>query len=448
MKRPTAGFAWTRQPAIRVRRDQDPARPVARGRQSWGRWRLGDGVETRASSDGEWLSEGPAAEDNQMRVALIATAAFDYCIEYAEMLTESCNVLLCAPEKCLAGRALIDPKIEIARFDWLRHRSPFSFVLIVRLLVRIRAWRPDIVHFLGENNVWLNLMPPLMGRTPVVTTVHDIEYHPGDAESRRVPRVFIDRFIRQSDAIIVHGEKLRSAALGKLSTPADRMFVFPHPPLTYYARLAQRNKMVRTKDGLFRVLFFGRIYEYKGLKYLIEAAQMALPRLPSLRVVVAGRGDDPAKGSMSISAPEIFDLRNRFIPDLELAQLLTDADVVALPYIEASQSGVLMVALAFGLPVIATDVGEIANVVRMTGAGVVVPPRDSRALAGALVELGANAPLRQSFAKAATEALQGLYSRKILAARAKDIYEMVLSRDARAVRRVATLGRKCNKQSL
>jgi glycosyltransferase involved in cell wall biosynthesis len=361
-----------------------------------------------------------------MRVALVATAAFDYCVEYAEMLTDSCTVLLCAPEKGLAGRAFIDPRVEIARFDWLRHRSPSSLVLIVRLLARIRAWRPDIVHFLGENNVWFNLLPPLLGRTPVVTTVHDIEYHPGDTESRRVPRVFIDRFIRQSDAIIVHGEKLRSAALGKLPTPADRMFVFPHPPLTYYARLAQRNKMARTKDGLFRVLFFGRNYEYKGLKYLIEAAQLALPRLPSLRVVVAGRGDDPEKGGVSISAPEIFDLRNRFIPDLELAQLLTDADVVALPYIEASQSGVLMASLAFGLPVIATDVGEIANVVRMTGAGMIIPPRDSRALAGALIEMGANAPFRQVFAKGAAEALQELYSRKILAARAKDIYELIL----------------------
>lgn len=361
-----------------------------------------------------------------MRVALIATAAFDYCVEYAELLTESCEVLFCAPEKSVAGRAFIDPRVEIAPLHWPRHRSPTNLILIAKLLARIKAWRPDIVHFLGENNIWLNLLPPLLGRTPVVTTVHDIELHPGDTESRRVPRLFVDRFIRQSDAIFVHGENLRSDALAKLPTPAERVFVFPHPPLTYYARLAQRNKMARTKDGLFRVLFFGRIYEYKGLKYLIEAAKLALPRLPSLRVVVAGRGDEPAEGGVPISAMETFELHNRFIPDLELAQLLTDADVVALPYIEASQSGVLMVALAFGLPVIATDVGEIANVVRTTGAGRVIPARDSAALADALVEIGANPPLRRAFAKRAADALQGIYSRRILAASAKDIYETIL----------------------
>ena len=361
-----------------------------------------------------------------MRIALIATASFDYCVEYAEMLSDSCEVLFCAPAKSLAGRAFVDPQVEVARLDWPRHRSPSSLLLIARLVAQIRAWQPDIVHFLGENNIWLNLLPPLLGPTPIVTTVHDIEHHPGDTESRRVPRLFIDQFIRQSDAIFVHGENLRSDALAKLPTPADRVFVFPHPPLTYYARLAQRNKMARTKDGLFRVLFFGQIYEYKGLKYLIEAAKLALPRLPSLRVVVAGRGDELAEGGVPISATETFELHNRFIPDLELARLLTDADVVALPYIEASQSGVLMAALAFGLPVIATDVGEIANVVRMTGAGLIIPPRDSGALADALVEIGGNAPLRQAFAERAAQALQGLYSRRILAASAKDIYETVL----------------------
>ncbi|WP_156898276.1 glycosyltransferase family 4 protein [Methylocapsa acidiphila] len=368
-----------------------------------------------------------------MRVALIATASFDYCVEYAEMLTESCEVLLCAPEKSVAGRSFVDPRVEIAPFHWPRHRSPGNIILIYKLLARIRAWRPDIVHFLGENNIWLNLLPPLLRGVlgvPVATTVHDIDYHPGDSESRRVPRLFIDRFIRQADAVIVHGETLRAAALDKLPVRRDRLFVFPHPPLNYYARLAAQRKMTKTKDGSFRILFFGRIYEYKGLKYLLEAAQLALPRLPSLRIVVAGRGDDLTNESLRIPETENFDLRNRFIPDEELAQLLTDADVVALPYIEASQSGVLMAALAFGLPVIATDVGEIAELVRTTGAGLIVPPRDGAALADAILELGANEPLRLALAAKAAKALQETYSSATLAAKAMDIYQAILAAHA------------------
>ena len=126
-----------------------------------------------------------------MRVALIATAAFDYCVEYAELLTESCEVLFCAPEKSLASRAFIDPGVEIAPLHWPRHRSPTNLILIAKLLARIKAWRPDIVHFLGENNIWLNLLPPLIGHVPIVVTVHDIEYHPGDSENRAACQEFL-----------------------------------------------------------------------------------------------------------------------------------------------------------------------------------------------------------------------------------------------------------------
>jgi glycosyltransferase involved in cell wall biosynthesis len=360
-----------------------------------------------------------------MRVALIATASFDYCVEYAEMLADSCEVLLCIANQAITKRAFLDERIQIAAFDWPRHRAPSNMILIYKLLKQIRAWNPDVVHFLGENNIWLNLLPPLLRGIPVVATVHDIQYHPGDRESRRVPRVFIEQFIRQADAIIVHGETLRTAALGKLPVKKCSVFVLPHVPLHYYKRLAARNKLVKRSDGHFRVLFFGRIYKYKGLKYLVDAAPQVLSRLPSLRIIIAGRGDDLANGNLYIPSTEIFDVRYRFIPDNELAQLLTDVDVVALPYIEASQSGVLMAALAFSLPVIATDVGEIAELVRSTGAGVVITPRDSKALADAIFKIATNAPLRQALAWNAVNALQGELSNRTLARRAKEIYQEV-----------------------
>jgi glycosyltransferase involved in cell wall biosynthesis len=362
-----------------------------------------------------------------MRVALIATASFDYCVEYAEMLAESSDVLLCVEGQQIATRAFVDQRVQIAAFHWPRHREPSNLILIYKMLTQIRAWNPDIVHFLGENNIWLNLLPPLLTRVPVVTTVHDIQYHPGDRDSQRVPRIFIERFIRQADAIIVHGETLRTAALVKLPVKECATYVFPHVPLNYYARLAERNKLVKKSDGLFRVLFFGRIYEYKGLKYLIDAVSQLLPRLASLRIIIAGKGDDLANGNLRIPSTEIFDVRNRFIPEEELAQLLTDADIVVLPYIEASQSGVLMVALAFGLPVIATDVGEIAEVVKTTGAGIVIPPRNSTALAEAIHELATNAPLRVALARNAAKALQEGLSNKTLAMRANKIYRAVLA---------------------
>ena len=58
-----------------------------------------------------------------------------------------------------------------------------------------------------------------------------------------------------------------------------------------------------------------------------------------------------------------LEIRNRVIPDVETAQVFTDADIVVLPYVEASQSGVLAMAQAFAKPVIVTDVGELGSCV-------------------------------------------------------------------------------------
>jgi glycosyltransferase involved in cell wall biosynthesis len=91
---------------------------------------------------------------------------------------------------------------------------------------------------------------------------------------------------------------------------------------------------------------------------------------------------------------KFFEIRNRYIPDEEAAQLFIDADIVVLPYVEASQSGVLAIANAFGKAVIVTDVGELGRVVVDGVSGLVVPPADERSLADAILKLATDASIR------------------------------------------------------
>ena len=137
----------------------------------------------------------------------------------------------------------------------------------------------------------------------------------------------------------------------------------------------------------FRILFFGRIHEYKGLRYLIEAAPEIFRSVDHAKLIIAGRGDDFSSYRAMISDPSRFEIHNRFIEEAETVRMFAEADVLVLPYSEASQSGVLLVALCFGSPVVATDVGEMAEVVRSAQMGIVVPPRDVPALASAVVAM-------------------------------------------------------------
>jgi glycosyltransferase involved in cell wall biosynthesis len=85
--------------------------------------------------------------------------------------------------------------------------------------------------------------------------------------------------------------------------------------------------------------------------------------------------------------PERFTVYDEYVPDEKRAQLFRQASVVVLPYTEATQSGVIPVAYSFSKPVVATAVGGIPSQVENGVTGYLVPPRDEKALAGAIVRL-------------------------------------------------------------
>jgi glycosyltransferase involved in cell wall biosynthesis len=362
-----------------------------------------------------------------MRVALVAPEIPDYSVEFSHIVAKRCEVLLLVPEKHSIA-VQNTPQLEIARLSWPRQRSLQNISFLRALSRQIRSWKPDVVHFLNESNIWLTLLIPMLGGIPALTTVHDIRIHPGDSSSSRVPRFLTKILIRQSNAIIVHGEILRSEAIRELPVSADKVFVVPHPPLKNYLGIARQENFRKPRDGKFRVLFFGRIYRYKGLRYLLDAAISAHRVVPNIEVLIAGSGDDMSYELQQLGRPPFLKIDNRFVPASDVARFFSEADLVVLPYIEASQSGVLMLAMAFGLPVVATEVGEIPTVVRSVGMGLVVPPSNGPALASAITRLALDPDMLQQFSKGATNAVNGEYSDGALCNRIISTYENVVSR--------------------
>ena len=111
----------------------------------------------------------------------------------------------------------------------------------------------------------------------------------------------------------------------------------------------------------------------------------------------------------------------RFIPDAELPAYFTRADLVVLPYLEADQSGVLFTALAFGKPLLLSDVGGFPEVAA-TGAARTVPAGDSAALGEALRELLADPAALSAMAERARAAAAGPYSWDAIAHRTLELY--------------------------
>ena len=362
-----------------------------------------------------------------MRIALVAPVIPDYGLEFAEVAGKRCQVDLFIADRFFTSKqpgANGGHRIEWVR--WPRQRQlATGMVMMYRLAQQIRRARPDVVHILAEGNLWSLALQTLLRPIPIVTTVHDVEFHPGDHASQRVPRSLINLLISRSDAIVVHGESLRRLIATTLPRYNGPIFTFPHIPLVQYKRTADALGYAR-RAGSRKVLFFGRIYDYKGLDYLLEAAPRIRSAVPDVEIVVAGSGDI-TKYEARLRTMDYVEVRNRFIPFEETARLFAEADLLVLPYIEASQSGVLMTAMAFGLPVVATDVGEMSATITETGCGLLVPPRDANALAQAVASVLGNSALKDKLSTATLAAMANRYSAASLSAELEGLYNSVRS---------------------
>jgi glycosyltransferase involved in cell wall biosynthesis len=110
-----------------------------------------------------------------------------------------------------------------------------------------------------------------------------------------------------------------------------------------------------------------------------------------------------------------------------IARLFQEASIVALPYVEASQSAVLAIAQAFGKPVVATAVGGIPEVVEHGETGYLVPPRDSYSLAEAIVTLLQDPGLRQEMGHKALQKAESELSWPHIARKTLRVYDQAIA---------------------
>ena len=178
---------------------------------------------------------------------------------------------------------------------------------------------------------------------------------------------------------------------------------------------------LRGKTGTRKeILFFGRIEPYKGVGVLLEAARPLLEEFPDWSLVIAGGGDISPYREL-LDHPRI-ETANRFLEDREVAEFMQRAAIVALPYLSASQSGVIPTAYAFGKAVVATNVGGIPDMVRDGETGLLIPPNDPGSLQDALRRLITDPVLRTRLGKAGKEFAASELSWTAIAEKHRDFY--------------------------
>ena len=284
----------------------------------------------------------------------------------------------------------------------------------------IEQMQPDVLH-LNSGHIWYRfLVPPLAGRFPVVSTLHDVDRHLG--ERRPFDDIKVAPLLQHSRRIMVHTAGLRERAIEKWTLAPDRVVVFPFcqfDALSHWATGAEE------RDG--NILLFGRMRGYKGVAVMLEAMQRIADKAPNARLVIAGQGSLAPYRALIRKCADNVVVINRFLPERECARLFEEAAIVVAPYIEASQSAIPFLAADFAKPIVASRIGGIPEVVEDGHGGVLVAPGDATALADAVCGLLADPGTRRKMGRYAQEQFARRNGPHIVGPALRRVYEAAMA---------------------
>lgn len=307
---------------------------------------------------------------------------------------------------------------------------------------------PDLIHLQSEPGLYKRMFSTFVffkGATPLITTAHGTSI----SILEFVYKSFMLRWVySKSNKIIAHSNSVKQSIKKFHGIDTQKICVMPLGVNTELFNPSVPSGPFKKKHNIennFTILFFGFLLHGKGLEYLLEAFKKILSDIPNAKLVIAG-GDHP------MSTRNIFNLKQKkmysntlkklaknlqiednvlftgHIPDCDISACLTSADILIFPNIHhSSQSVVVLQALASGCPIIATNTGSFPEFIIDNDTGILIPPRDSDAIAKEMLRLWGNDKLRHTLGKNARNKVESEFSLNNVSVEIIKIYKDVLS---------------------
>jgi glycosyltransferase involved in cell wall biosynthesis len=362
----------------------------------------------------------------KLKVALLHFGFEDYTIELANALSHFVDLTIIQPEKLTAVcRDDLDPNIRVISFAKPRIRDPRNLLAMIKMMRIIKELQPDVLHVQETNDFWYDLALLLNNVPPLVTTVHDVYKHPGDRDM-----IFGTEYTRRlafyrSQQLIVHAQGLKKLLVEDFQVPATRVNILAHGELGSLSQRRTGGKALEREP--YTLLFFGRIWPYKGLNFLLEAMPLIAEKIPQVKLIIAGKGESLQQYLANGYDQSHLEIINDFIPLADVAGLFQRSALSVLPYIEASQSGVANLSYGMGVPVVASDIGGLGELVKSGEDGLLVPPGDVQALADAIIHLLSDSQVQEKMRVAALERCQQDLNWSNIAAQTVQVYKQAMA---------------------
>ena len=268
---------------------------------------------------------------------------------------------------------------------------PYNFLTWFSAAKKIKQWQPEILIL----KYWIPFFAPVFGwlirrlrqhKIKVVYVIDNIIFH----EKWIFAEKFTKYALGKADVLITMSDSVHDDTL-KLLPKANIIKGF-HPiyncyNLGNYSKESAKKKLQVEKKKV--ILFFGYIKPYKGLELLIRSFPSILEKLPDAYLMIVGEvyGDDTVYSNLikKLNMENNVTYLNRFVTNEEVELYYKAADVLALPYISATQSGVVQIAYDMELGAVATPVGSLAELVLDNKTGIMAKDVSREAFADAIV---------------------------------------------------------------
>lgn len=283
-------------------------------------------------------------------------------------------------------------------YDGMDYNNPFTWYGAYRFLkqekpdiIVLQWWTSSVAHM----HILISAMNSLFIGSKLFIEFHEVvdPLEESILPIRVYSRVMGRLLVKKADVYITHSESDKKLIAEKYRIAADRIHVVPHGLYDHYKDIpgkeASRQKL-GFKDE-YIILSFGLIRPYKGIPYLIKAFGNLPEEVASRsRLLIAGEiwedRDQVENAILSSRYREKITLIDSYISDDDIPAYFSASDVVVLPYLRASQSGVAHIAMAFGKPIIVSKVGGLEESMSDYRGTFFIPPADTMAITEAILK--------------------------------------------------------------
>ena len=270
---------------------------------------------------------------------------------------------------------------------------------------RLEQLGTDVLHVITPDpSAMVMIRAAHAAGIPVIYQEAGIPFHPPNFE----------RYYEQFTSVLPFCSEI-AALSPRLAAHCEEQLPYTKPltvlPLMYDELHNGNGTHPKARDAI-TFGFAGRIEKLKGPMILMEAFGRAHPRCPNIHLKVAGEGsqrDQLARRARSLKISDSYDYYGLYTKLTERAAFMRSLDVFVMPSFTEGTPNSIIEAMANGLPIIASEVGGIPDMID-SESGILVPPGDADALSRAIMRLAEDDSLRIRMGKAARERYQKLFS--------------------------------------